>query len=119
MKPGHTLRITEADITRQIRDLLRLCRIWHWKAWQGPMSQPAGVADILGVYQGRMMAIEVKVPKGKVSVDQQRFLDRVNREGGIGFVARSADDVAERLGLSAASLGPIFSNPSSGAGEST
>jgi hypothetical protein len=56
-----------------------------------------GVADILGIYKGRFLAIEVKV-KGKYPTREQKaFLERVNAEGGIGFVARSIEDVVAKL----------------------
>lgn len=89
---------SEKDITRAIRSLLNTLGIWHWKQWQGMGSYP-GVADILGIYQGKLLAIEVKTVNGKVSDRQDAFIDQVNLRGGIGFVARSPDDVIEKLGL--------------------
>lgn len=84
---------SEKQITDNIRKYLSIKNIWHWKQWQGPMSQPRGVADIIGIYRGRMLAIEVKKPGGILSDFQQRFLENVNKRGGIGFVAFSVDDV--------------------------
>ena len=55
-----------------------------------------GTADILGVSgdgSGRFIAIEVKTPRGRLSENQKSFLDDINKCGGIGFVARSVDDV--------------------------
>lgn len=53
-----------------------------------------GSADILGIIRGgRMIAIEVKRPGGKLSDDQSYFLERINKLGGIAFVATSIDDV--------------------------
>ena len=86
----------EKDLTKQIRSLLKVCGIWHWKAWQGLGSTP-GVPDILGIYKGRMLGIEVKTAAGKLSKHQQDFIDKINAEGGIAFVARSIEDVAENL----------------------
>jgi hypothetical protein len=100
-------QITEKEVTSQIRQVLKICKVWHWKSWQGPMSYPKGIADILGCYQGRMLAIEVKRPGGRVSLEQKRFIKRVNAEGGIGFVAYSVDDVVERLKLRV-KLAPLF-----------
>ena len=88
---------TEAEATSAIRSYLGFRGVWHWKQWQGPMSQPKGVSDILGCYQGRLLAIEVKRPGKKPTPDQQRFLDRVKIEGGISFVASSVSDVIEKL----------------------
>ncbi len=58
-----------------------------------------GIADILGCYQGRMIAIELKSPTGKATPDQERFLQNVRDNGGIAFVARSIDEVIVGLGL--------------------
>jgi hypothetical protein len=82
----------EADITREIRAYLKLRGIWHWKHHSGLGSMP-GVADILGCFKGKFLAIEVKTPGGKVTERQQAFLDRVNYEGGLAFVARSVEEV--------------------------
>lgn len=60
--------------------------------------QIKGSSDILGVlHGGRMIAIECKNKNGVVTKEQQFFLDEVNRMGGLGFVARSVDDVVEQL----------------------
>jgi hypothetical protein len=90
---------SEKEITHGVRLLLKSLGVFHWKQWQGPMSQPKGVSDILGVWKGRLLAIEVKRPGGKVSDEQQAFIDRVNKLGGIAFVARSVDDVIRGLGV--------------------
>lgn len=100
-------RITEADVTRQIRDVLKACRIFHWKQWQGPMSQPKGVSDILGIFEGRLLAIEVKRPGGKPTDDQIRFINRVNAQGGIAFWADNVSTVIKTLGLQVR-LTPLF-----------
>lgn len=64
-----------------------------------------GVSDILGVVGspvigangtvglGRLLAIEVKSSKGKATPDQASFLLQVNNRGGLGFIARSVEDV--------------------------
>lgn len=58
-----------------------------------------GVSDILGIFNGKLLAIEVKTPKTKnnASESQQAFIDRVNSEGGIAFVAHSIECVQQRL----------------------
>jgi hypothetical protein len=40
-----------------------------------------------------------KAPTGRVSPEQTAFLQTVVRAGGVGFVARSCDDVVQKLGL--------------------
>lgn len=62
-----------------------------------------GMSDILGILPGkvgggRLLAIEVKAPKtGRVTPEQQDFLNDINRHGGCAFVARSVDDVQSWL----------------------
>ena len=56
-----------------------------------------GVSDILGIIEGKFLAIEVKSAKGQVTPEQRSFLARINNEGGIAFVARNVDQVAREL----------------------
>jgi len=98
--------LTEADITKQIRDMLRSLRVMHVKIWQGLMSEK-GISDIVGVHNGRFFAIEIKTAKGKVSEHQERFLQRVRDAGGIAIVARCCEDVVEALELKV-ELWPLF-----------
>ena len=56
-----------------------------------------GTSDILGVWQGKPLAIEVKTPTGRLSQYQAIFLERFARAGGISIVARSVEDVAKVL----------------------
>ena len=86
----------EADITKQIRAYLKILGVFHWKAWQGLGSTP-GVPDILGCWKGKLLGIEVKADRGRLSEKQQLFIDRINAEGGLAFVARSVQDVMEKL----------------------
>lgn len=64
-----------------------------------------GTSDILGAWQGRMLAIEVKReksvygPKTYPSKEQKEFLTNVQRAGGIAFVARSLEEVKINLRL--------------------
>ncbi len=56
-----------------------------------------GVSDIIGIYpNGRFIAIEVKRPENKIRPDHQiAFLDKINKNGGVGIFATSVDDVIE------------------------
>lgn len=60
----------------------------------------SGGADILGVFHGRFVAIEVKRPGGDhpVTANQRDFLQRVIAAGGIALVARSVLEVQIALG---------------------
>ena len=88
-------RISEAEITKQIRQYLNLKGIFHWKQFQ-TLGSKAGVSDIIGILpDGRFLAIEVKIPRGRVSPYQQEFLDQITKSNGIAIIARSVDDVIE------------------------
>jgi penicillin-binding protein-related factor A (putative recombinase) len=56
------------------------------------LNELSGISDVVGYWRGTFIAIEVKSKSGKVSPEQQNFIDRVNSDGGIAFVARSVDD---------------------------
>ena len=89
----------EAQITKAIRSLLNNMGIFHYKHWQGGMQGMKGISDIIGIYQGKFLAIEVKTLRGRLSDHQLRFIDNIKKEGGIAFVARSVDDVIDNLGV--------------------
>jgi hypothetical protein len=88
----------EAEITKQIRDLLDALGVFHYKAWQGMMSKK-GVSDIIGCYKGRFFAIEVKRPGRHPTDAQQLFLKQVTEAGGLGILAYDVGMVATALGL--------------------
>lgn len=107
---GKALRLTkpeplESDIQAQI---LRALKIHPAVAWCGRFNSGAqvigegksrrfvrfstvkGLSDILGqLVDGRMLAIEVKRPSGRVTEDQMAFISMVANSGGVAFVARS------------------------------
>lgn len=57
-----------------------------------------GCSDIIGqLKDGRLLACEVKAPKGKLRDEQQIFIDQVNDAGGVAFIARNYLDVQEAL----------------------
>lgn len=89
---------SEAALTRSIRQVLKTLGIFHWKQHQGLGSTP-GVPDIIGIWNGKMLGIEIKTARGKVSERQQAFIDRINSAGGLAFVARSVEDVIKGLGV--------------------
>lgn len=56
-----------------------------------------GSADIIGLWKGTFLAVEIKTPKGRLTEAQKNFLNTVNANGGIGFVARKKEDVKKFL----------------------
>lgn len=57
-----------------------------------------GCPDVLGMLRGgRFLAVEVKRAGEHPTDEQQAALDGINGGGGLGFVARSVEDIAEAL----------------------
>lgn len=78
----------EARLSRKIIDLWTKNGVWCFKV-HGSEYQPAGIPDILGVYQGQFIACETKMPEGKLSEIQKFRISRIRRAGGLVVVARS------------------------------
>ena len=107
-----TARQNEAQIQSAIRlalgqrDDVMLFRInvGKFRPLNGPQdrviqSAPPGTPDLLGVVKpGRALAIEVKDAKGKQRPEQIAFQKAWEARGGIYIIARSVDDVIERIG---------------------
>ncbi len=58
---------------------------------------PKGYSDLSGFRKGdgKAFFIEVKTPKGKVSKEQEHFINIVKKYGAIAGVARSVDDAVK------------------------
>jgi penicillin-binding protein-related factor A (putative recombinase) len=56
-----------------------------------------GTSDILGIYRGYMLCIEVKSATGRLQPHQAQFLEKMHDMGAIAFMARSLDDVKGQL----------------------
>ncbi len=54
-----------------------------------------GMADVIGLYKGRFLAIEAKVGKNKQQPPQKAFQDTIERYGGIYILAYELKDVAD------------------------
>lgn len=94
------IKLTEKMIQNQILSYLRTIGIYCWKHWQGPMSSFKGVSDILGIMKdGKFIAIEVKTDRGRVTPEQQNFLDIINKNNGMAFLAKSLDEVMQKIKL--------------------
>lgn len=60
-------------------------------------ANAVGCPDVLGVYQGRFVGIEVKTPAGRQSPAQKRFQVAVELAGGVYLVTRSVAEALEHL----------------------
>lgn len=57
-----------------------------------------GCPDVLGqLNDGRLLGVEVKAQKGKLSSEQTLFLERIRGAGGVAFMARDCRDVLRQL----------------------
>lgn len=57
-----------------------------------------GSSDLVGFTNtGRFLAIEIKTATGRATPEQQNFIDQVNKVGGLAFIARSVQDVVDKL----------------------
>lgn len=98
---------SESAIQSAILQYLKARRVFCWRQNVGGIVDGrgryvqfglTGCSDILGIMPGgRFLAIEVKTPKGRVSPAQDKFRRNVEGSGGLYILARSIDDVAERL----------------------
>lgn len=100
-------KITEGDVLRVVDELLTLHRIYHWRNNSGAYKDKArfirygktGSSDFLGICpDGRFLAVECKRPvNGVLSASQREFLDAINRNGGVGIIVRSAEELNNQL----------------------
>jgi hypothetical protein len=53
-----------------------------------------GSSDLIGLRRrdGKFIAIEVKAPSGRVSPEQEMFIQRIRASGGLAGVARTVED---------------------------
>lgn len=99
-------KLTEKQIQEQAISLLRACGCWCWLTHKvgafRHRNVRKGVSDILGIWpprSGRLLAVEVKAGKGRLTPEQEAFLREVRDQGGMGIVVRSVDEVVQELGL--------------------
>ena len=57
----------------------------------------AGTADLIGVYRGRAVALEVKTPKGRQADSQREWESAWTAAGGVYRVVRSGSEAIELL----------------------
>jgi penicillin-binding protein-related factor A (putative recombinase) len=103
--------IPEKTIENQILTWLFYKKIFAWKNQSVGVFDPKkkiyrkpksifhinGVSDIIGIYKGKALFIEVKSAKGRLRPDQIKFMAQAKQEGAICIVARSIEDVEKGL----------------------
>ncbi|ANA85741.1 endonuclease [Gordonia phage Cozz] len=86
----------EARLGRQIRKALEERGAFMFKIHGGP-TMMAGLPDLIGVWHGRFIAVEVKMPGNGPSKIQERVMDRIRQAGGRVVVAHSVPEALEVL----------------------
>jgi VRR-NUC domain len=113
-RPRYVETSKEADVLAGCLEYLSLRNIPHWRANSGAAHLQhrdgtsrfvrfgvRGQSDILGILPGsgggKLLAVECKAPRGRLSPDQAAFLEMVNGAGGLGIVVRSVEELAAAL----------------------
>lgn len=82
----------EDKVQDHIKSYLTKKRIYHWR-FQA-QSNLNGIPDILCLYKGFFIGLELKREKGGRATDLQlRKIKNINDNGGIGVLVRSVEDV--------------------------
>ena len=99
---------TETEIQAAIIELLHTLGLLAWRCQAIPVpirrgnqiiglrranGYTVGIPDILLVVRGRLIGIEVKDHKGKLSPEQEEWRDRILKAGGLWMLARSVEEV--------------------------
>ena len=97
----------ETDIMRSVMLALSEAGCLIWRNNVGVLKNAAGIpikfglcvgsSDLIGLYRGRFLAVEIKTPTGKATPEQLRFIEAVKRHGGIAGIARSPQDALDLL----------------------
>lgn len=88
------LRLTEEG-HRVFRNNIGVCQTKHGDYIRYGVCNPGG-SDLIGwTKDGRFLAVEVKTATGRLSAQQDSFLQAVCKSGGVGIVARSVEDVTD------------------------
>lgn len=97
MRVNPDIPLERAITDKILRWLRQQDKCWCFKV-AGSGSQMRGVPDIVGCYDGRFFALEVKRPKtGRVSDIQKHMIGLIAGAGGIVGVVYSAEDVQRLL----------------------
>ena len=100
--------VPESEILRACLAYLDECGILAWRNNSGRTKIGPrwvsfglkGSGDILGILpDGRFLSVECKTASGRVSPDQESFMDKVRASGGVALVVHSAEELADGLGL--------------------
>jgi len=97
--------LSESAIQKQILDLLKRRRIFHYRNNTGGAKLKGhyvhfgriGAPDVICVINGKYVGIEVKNTKGELSRKQVEFRAELEKAGGIYLLVRSAMELDQEL----------------------
>ncbi len=90
-----SVKITEADIRRQVRDYLRIKGWFCFHILQG-LGAYRGISDLIAVKDGRVLFVELKTARGRQSEYQKEFQADLEAAGGEYLLCRGIEDLQER-----------------------
>lgn len=99
----------EGDLVRECRQVLLDAELVHWRSQSGSFQTKKGgwfrtgvkgLADLCAILppDGRLLMVECKTVDGRLSPDQERFLDVAGRQGAFCVVVRDARSLAWVIG---------------------
>jgi Holliday junction resolvase-like predicted endonuclease len=80
----------EGKIQSEIIKYLKENKIWYIR-YNANITY--GIPDLIVIYNGYFVGIEVKTPKGRATELQERMKDSIEKAGGYHIFATSVDDV--------------------------
>ena len=86
----------ESAITKRIIDYIHSIGGTAIKV-HGSVYMHSGTPDIIACVRGRFVAIEVKQPGKHPTPAQVAYIEKIQRSGGIAFVAHSVEEVDDLL----------------------
>lgn len=83
----------ENDFQKKVIDYLRRNKIWHFR-FQA-QSNKYGLPDIICLYRGFFLGLELKADKGSPTELQLKKLEAINYNGGIGIILKDLSELEE------------------------
>jgi hypothetical protein len=101
----------ESEIQKAILEFLSASAVFYWRCNLGGVRRSGigltknpmrGFPDVAGICPGsvgRLFAIEIKTPTGRLSDDQKKWEAKLKAAGVVYVIATSVEDVRRGLGL--------------------
>lgn len=88
----------ESRLEQQVGAYMAKRRVWKLARYQAQASQN-GLPDRIYLYKGYLLGFELKTDKGEPTTLQERKLECINENGGIGLIITKVEEVAKVLDL--------------------